>query len=157
MTRHGWNVHGWWVGPPELEPERKPPRARCGGPQLCVICGPTVKTYAPDPEGLPITVCKFCREPIIWAETMPNPNARSAAGRETHLVPFDAEPSRYGNWALTPRGSLRPQCGEMKNAKADAYRAFGKHTFQRHVKTCTQVGKWPKGQYIVKQREKGRA
>lgn len=31
--------HGYWVGPGEPT-EPAPPRARCGGPGLCSVCGP---------------------------------------------------------------------------------------------------------------------
>jgi hypothetical protein len=31
--------HGYWVGPGEPT-EPAPPRARCGGPGLCPVCGP---------------------------------------------------------------------------------------------------------------------
>lgn len=157
MSRAGWNIHGWWIGPPENEPERHPPRAKCGGPGKCVICGHTVTRWAPDPRGLPVTPCSFCKEPIVWAETMPNPHARSKAGLETKLVPFDADPTVQGTWALTPRTGTRPLCGEMNRVKAAAFRAAGQPTYLKHVKTCTQVAKWPKGQFIVKQREGNRS
>lgn len=157
MSRPGWNKHGWWVGPEGEEPEQgRPPRARCGGPKLCVLCGSTATTFAPDPYGLPVTSCKFCHEPIVWAETMPNPRARSKTGLEVKLVPFDAEPYKAGTWALTRRTGQRPLCGEMTRTKADAFRAAGQPTYQKHVKTCTRVVDWPKGEFIAKARERSR-
>jgi hypothetical protein len=147
VSRPGWNAHGWWIGPPELEPERKPPKARCKGPKLCPQCTEKIKWYAPDPEGLPVTECNFCHGAIIWAETIPNPNARTV--KEPERIPFDAEDDSHGRWALTPRAGKHPLCGEMKSTKADAYRAAGRRTFQRHVKTCPKVADWPKGKFIV--------
>lgn len=156
MSRAGWNVHGWWIGPPEDEPEKHPPRAKCGGPGKCVVCGHKVTRWAPDPRGLPVTPCSFCQEPIVWAETVPNPNARSKAGAEAKLIPFDADPSTHSKatWALTPRAGRRPTCSEMIPRKALAFRAAKQPTYLKHVKTCTQVAKWPKGQYLVAQRER---
>lgn len=153
--RYGWTAHGWWTGPAEEEPAHRPPnRAPCGGPKRCIICDKGVKWWAPDPEGLPVTTCNFCHEAIIWAETLPNPRARTKAG-DTQLIPFDAEATTFGKWALTPRAGQRPTCGEMKTGMADAYRAAGRRTFQKHVKTCTQVAKWPKGKFITAARERG--
>lgn len=155
--RHGWTAHGWWNGPDAEEPERRPPKATCGGPTRCLTCKKGVKWWAPDPEGLPVTTCNFCKGAIIWAETAPNRNARTAAKRaETSLVPFDAEATERGRWALTPREKpQRPLCGEMKPGMAAGYRASGKRTFQRHVKTCPNVAKWPKGTYITAARQRG--
>jgi hypothetical protein len=152
MSRPGWNQHGWWIGPADAEPEKRPPRARCNGPQVCVICGPTVTTWAPDPNGLPITPCKYCHEAIVWAETMPNPRARTQ--KPAKWIPFDAEPSEFGKWALTPRRGQRPLCGEMDAMKAAAFRAAGQRTFQKHVKTCPKVTDWPKGEFLVKHQAK---
>lgn len=155
MSRPGWNRHGWWIGPPELEPERRPPKAKCRGPKLDPLCDEKIKWYAPDPEGLPVTTCEFCTEAIIWAETAPNPGARTAAKRhETKRIPFDAEADDHGRWALTPRPGRHPLCGEMRPGVAAGYRSAGKRTFQRHVKTCTKVKLWPKGDYIVAARER---
>lgn len=159
MTAVGWNQHGYWVGPAEDEPAQgRPRRARCGGPKLCGVCGPTIVTSPPRADGMKVAPCSFCHEPIIWAQTQPNPRARTAAKRaEVKLVPFDSEPDSHGKWALTPASDGgRPTCGEMPYGMAAGWRAAGKPTFQRHVKTCPQVSKWPKGEYLVKLREKGK-
>jgi hypothetical protein len=93
----------------------------------------------------------------VWAETQPNRNARTPEKRaETKLVPMDAEPVDFGVIILTanPNGG-RPLYGEMPTRNAAAgWRAAGKKTYQKHVKTCTQVIKWPKGPMIAKARER---
>lgn len=156
----GWNVHGHWIGPPELEPapEHRPRKAPCGGPGKCVLCGEKIKWPMPHPEGHPLSKCNHCGAVIIWALTIPNPNARTAAKRhEQEKVPFDPEPSEFGVHALTPQAGKPPLCGAFTRTKAAAYRAAGRNTYQRHVKTCPEVAKWPKGKYIVAARERSQA
>jgi hypothetical protein len=154
----GWNMHGWWVGPADKEPERKPPKAPCGGPGRCVICGDAIKWPMPHPDGLPLSKCNFCDAVIIWALTIPNPNARTPAKRkEQEKIPFDAEASEHGLHALTRQKEGPPLCGPLTRVKAAAFRAAGQKTYQRHVKTCPNVAKWPKGQWIVAARERGKA
>lgn len=146
----GWNVHGHWVGPRELEPvDGRPRKARCSGPRTCAGCSDIVKTPAPRADGVRLELCSYCGELIIWAETMPNPRARTKLD-ETKKIPFDAEPDDHGRWALTPRAGKPPTCGEMAPGMAAGYRAAGKPTYQKHVKSCTQLSKWPKGQYLAK-------
>jgi hypothetical protein len=152
--REGWNVHGHWVGDADNEPTTgQPPRARCGGPNMCKTCTRT-PTQFPQFGEHPHTKCKYCGEPIVWAETQPNPRARTEAGkREVKLVPMDAEPSALACFTLTkdPAGG-RPLFGEMGRNQAAGYRASGGKTYQRHVKTCARVSLWPKGAFIAKQR-----
>lgn len=155
-AREGWNVHGWWIGDAANEVKAQaPPRARCGGPNVCRC--PRVPTRFPTACEFPTTTCKFCKEPIVWAETQPNRNARTPEKRaEVKLVPMDAEPVDFGVIILTanPNGG-RPLYGEMPTRNAAAgWRAAGKKTYQKHVKTCTQVIKWPKGPMITKARER---
>jgi hypothetical protein len=153
----GWNKHGWWIGPADLEPERKPRKAPCGGPKACVICGEDIQWPMPHPDGLPLSKCNFCDAVIIWALTIPNPNARTAAKRkEQEKVPFDAEPSEHGLHALTRQKEGPPLCGPLTRVKAAAFRAAGQKTYLKHVKTCPNVAKWRKGQYIVAAREKAK-
>lgn len=155
MSWPGWNVHGHWIGDPELEPAEGPPKAHCGGPKICRVCGDTIKWPMPHPEGFPLSRCNHCGGVIIWALTIPNPNARTAAKRaEQEKVPFDAVATEYGVHALTAQKGAPPLCGAMPRTKAAAYRAAGRSTYQRHVKTCPEVAKWPKGKYIVAAREK---
>jgi len=151
-------MHGWWIGPAELEPEHRPPKAPCGGPGKCVICGDKIKWPMPHPDGLPLSRCNFCGATIIWALTIPNPNARTAAKRrEQERIPFDAVESEHGLHALTRTAQGPPLCGPMTRVKAAAFRAAGQKTYQKHVKTCPNVAKWPKGVYIVAARERGKA
>jgi hypothetical protein len=97
--------------------------------------------------------CKFCKARIIWAETLPNPAGRTPEKRrETKLIPFDAKPYPMSTWVLHLNGTGRPTCGEMKRGQAAGFRASGGSTYQKHVKTCTRVQDWPKGEFIAKQR-----
>ena len=154
----GWNVHGHWIGPPELEPEDGPPKARCGGPTRCRICDEKLKWPMPHPDGLPLSKCNFCDQVIIWALTMKNPKARTPAKRqEQDKIPFDPVPTEHGLHALTRQGDAPPLCGPLTRVKAMAFRSAGQPTYQKHVKTCPEVAKWPKGGYIVAARAKGRA
>lgn len=153
----GWNMHGWWIGPADQEPERKPPKAPCGGPKVCVICGDSIKWPMPHPDGLPLSKCNFCDAVIIWALTIPNPNAKTAAKRrEQEKIPFDAIPDEHGLHVLTPQAGKPPLCGALTRVKAAAFRAAGQKTYLRHVKTCPNVARWPKGQWIVAAREKAK-
>lgn len=154
----GWNMHGWWIGPADREPERKPPKAPCGGPGKCVICGDVIKWPMPHPDGMPLSKCNYCGAVIIWALTIPNPNARTPAKRkEQEKVPFDAVESEHGLHALTRQKEGPPLCGPLTRVKAAAFRAAGQKTYQKHVKTCPNVAKWPKGQWIVAARERSKA
>jgi hypothetical protein len=151
-AREGWNIHGWWIGDPASQPkDGRPAKLRCGGPRVCATCGPTAVSY-PTGGDFPATSCKFCHEPIIWAETLPNPRARTARAREeTKLVPMDAEPFD-SVYVLTKNPGGRPRLGEMGRNQAAGYRGTGGKTYQRHVKTCAKVHLWPKGAFIPKQR-----
>jgi hypothetical protein len=155
-AREGWNQHGWWIGDPANEPKNQaPPRAKCGGPNAC-RCGRLPRTF-PTYGEFPTTPCKFCHAPIVWTQTIPNPNARTPGGKESKLIPMDAEPVDTTKFIITANpGDGRPLFDEMgTHNQAAGWRASGKKTYQKHVKTCTKVSLWPKGQFIVKQRQKG--
>jgi hypothetical protein len=148
-------MHGWWIGPADQQPERRPKRAACGGPGRCVICGDAIKWPMPHPHGLPLSKCNFCDAVIIWAFTIPNRNARTAEKRaEQEKIPFDAMPDEHGLHALTGQGSQPPLCGPLTKVKAMAFRAAGQPTYLRHVKTCPNVARWPKGKYILDARKR---
>jgi hypothetical protein len=93
--------------------------------------------------GLLLAACEFCRAPIVWARELDNPNARTPEGKIGKLVPIDPEPSTdpRANLALSPPSGTHPQhrVGEMRPAQAAGYRAAGKDTYIRHVKTCTHA------------------
>lgn len=105
--------------------------------------------------GLPLATCEFCRAPIVWAETFPNPRARTAEARaEVKLVPIDPEPSivTQANLVVTVRESGRPQVGEMRVNQAAGYRQAGGHTYIRHVKTCVKADELRRG--VVKRHKR---
>lgn len=83
--------------------------------------------------------CEFCRMPILWAQRMPNPRARTAKGPE--FVPIDPDPStdQRANLALTERTGDRPLVGEMTRGQITGWRAAGKHVFIAHAKTCVNA------------------
>jgi len=110
----------------------------------------------------PTVPCKWCREPIIWAQTQPNPKARSAAAREPKLLPMDAEPVTNSLFTLSPgvrsqdNPTGRPVVGQFRSRnQAAGARAAGVATFQQHWKTCSRIEKWPKGQHLARLRNGG--
>jgi hypothetical protein len=145
-AREGWNRHGHWIGDPGNEPTTgRPPKARCGGPHLCPQCSSEVVTFAQFGEHQH-RPCSFCKQPIIWTQEVPSPRAKNS-----RKVPLDAEPNDTTVWTITPNPGDLPWLGEMRRNQAAGYRATGGKTYQKHVKTCTRVKDWPKGQYLVKQ------
>lgn len=105
--------------------------------------------------GLPLAKCEFCREAIVWAETFPNPNARTAeARREVKLVPIDPEPSTVtqANLVVTLRAVGRPQVGEMRVNQAAGFRQAGGKTYIRHIKTCVKAEEMRRG--VVKRHKR---
>jgi hypothetical protein len=83
--------------------------------------------------------CEFCHEPILWAEWMPNPNARTRKGAQ--FVPINPEPSddRRARLAMTKREGDRPLVGEMSVGQTAGFRAAGNPIYIAHAKTCTEA------------------
>jgi hypothetical protein len=99
-------------------------------------------------EGLPLARCEFCGEPIVWAETHPNPNARTAKGQEPKLVPIDPEPTTDPRARLavtTKEGWPRPRVGEMTYNAMRGYLDRGGKIYIQHVKTCTKADDMRRG------------
>lgn len=83
--------------------------------------------------------CEFCRSKILWAQWMPNPNARTVKGPQ--FVPIDPEPSddQRARLAMTERTGDRPLVGEMTRGQAVGWRAAGKGVYIQHAKTCSSA------------------
>lgn len=106
-------------------------------------------------EGYPLARCEFCRESIIWAREMDNPRARTPEGKIGKLVPIDPEPvtEQRAVLALSPPSGKdylgkpcpQPRVGELRLNQAVAFRAAGKKTYIRHVKTCTHADELRRG------------
>lgn len=109
--------------------------------------------------GLALARCEFCREPIVWVREMDNPRARTPEGRIGKLIPIDPEPSddphavlalsppfdKYPKGVYAPRDCSQHRVGEMRPTQAAAYRAAGKSTFIRHVRTCVKADELRRG------------
>jgi len=98
--------------------------------------------------GLATARCEFCHAPIIWAETYPNPNARTAKGKESKLLPIDAEPTDdpRARLALTTREDWpRPRVAEMTFNAMCGYKDHGGVVYIQHVKTCTKADDMRRG------------
>jgi hypothetical protein len=81
--------------------------------------------------------CEFCSRPILWAEWIPNPNARTVKGPQ--FVPIEPEPSddQRARLALTERQGDRPLVGKAESwGKARAMRAAGRPIYIEHAKVC---------------------
>lgn len=107
-----------------------------------------VKQVTLSSQGLPVAKCEFCSAPIVWAETHPNPNARTAAGREPKLVPIDAEPTTDNRARLvvtTNKDWPRPRVGEMTYNAMRGYIERGGLVYVQHVKTCTKADDMRRG------------
>lgn len=93
-----------------------------------------------------VTKCEYCKAPIIWAEMAPNPRARTKKN-DHQPVPMDADPDPVGAYTMMSNPGGRPLVGVFETrAKADAWRAAGQPTYQRHSRTCPQLERWRPGQ-----------
>jgi hypothetical protein len=97
-----------------------------------------------------IARCEFCKGKILWAFPVPNPRARSEAGRNPKPMPLDYEPSEYGRYTVYaeapsadhPSGCVR--VGELTRGQVAGWRAAGKPTYERHFRTCPKKEEWGK-------------
>lgn len=97
-----------------------------------------------------IARCSFCTEKILWAFPVPNPRARSEAGRNPKPMPLDYAPDKLGRYTVYseapsadhPQGCVR--VGELTRGQAPGWLAAGKPTYQRHFRTCAKKEEWGK-------------
>lgn len=122
----------------------------------------TARRNAPVPVstlGMVLARCEFCHGPIVWAREVDNPRARTPEGKIGKLVPIDPEPSTdpRANLALSapsegyvpgvtaPGDYSQPRVGELSHGQLAGYRAAGKPTMIRHVRTCTHADELRRG------------
>jgi hypothetical protein len=87
--------------------------------------------------------CTFCRERVLWAYPVPNPRARTDAGRFPKPMPLNYEPDPRGRFVLYRDGE-DDMVGELTRGQVAGWRAAGKPTYQRHYATWPKKAEWGK-------------
>ena len=138
------------AAPPSPPPGYRPRTTRSATSRR--LAPPAIST-----TGLPLARCEFCGGDIAWVRELDNPKARTPEGKIGTLVPIDPEPSTdpRATLAVSAPSGKHPQhrIGEMNPNQAAGYRAAGKPTYIRHVKTCVKADDMRRG--VVRRHSRG--